>query len=325
MSNKITKNELHEDIVQTLDDVNVHKAEDAIHLAGGTANAITVTTPQGNYAYEQFKQLRFKAVADSTGNVTINVDGKGAVPALKFDGTQLPAGAIKANKVYDFYYDTANGGRFFLIAKASGNATANDVLAPKTFSSDEGEFVGAIPTQTGGTITPSTTNQVKPAGYYPTAITVTGESKLIPDNIRQGITLFNVAGNLQPKNIKSGRVLVNISGTTLTVPHNAGFTPSVAIAVVEGEIYKSEFRMGGTYLYARLINPTLYRNGSTSTVLNLKADVNGPDISMDTRDNFISITGVNTSTLTISIGGTNSRLTSSEGLDRAYVSYFLLA
>lgn len=71
--------------------------EDAIHLAGGTTSAITVATG-ANYTYGQFKQLKFKASANNTGNVTINVDGKGAVPALKFDGTQLAEGAIKQTK-----------------------------------------------------------------------------------------------------------------------------------------------------------------------------------------------------------------------------------
>lgn len=117
--------------------------EFVINTTGGTANAITITTEAG-YSYGPNKQLRFKAGFTNTGNVTINVDGEGVKPALKFDGTQLPAGSIKAGKVYDWYYDTASGGRFFLMAKASGNVVAGDVLAGKTFSSDDGEGTGTL-------------------------------------------------------------------------------------------------------------------------------------------------------------------------------------
>ncbi|MEK5215321.1 hypothetical protein [Psychrobacillus sp. FSL H8-0487] len=155
-------------ISASYEEFTTHKAEDAIHLATGTANAITILTGS-DYTYGQFKQLRFKAVANNTGNVTINVDGKGIVPALKFDGTQLAAGAIKANKIYDWYYDTASGGRFFLIAKASGTAVVGDVLAGKPFSNDDGEQIGTMPNR-GSVGTQNLTSQnaqyVIPAGYH---------------------------------------------------------------------------------------------------------------------------------------------------------------
>lgn len=119
-------------------------AQNSIYNAGGTANAITVATTNGDYSYAQFKRLSIRAATDNTGDVTINVDGKGAVPALKYDKSQIPAGGIKAGKVYDFYYDTVNA-CFFLIAKASGNAVAADVLAGKTFSNDtDSGLVGTL-------------------------------------------------------------------------------------------------------------------------------------------------------------------------------------
>ncbi|MER2048995.1 MAG: hypothetical protein ABTA23_12185 [Solibacillus sp.] len=176
LQNLITQNKDNLILLQT--QVSRHLDEDAIHLATGTANAITISTPQGDYAYGQFKQLKFKAIANNTGNVTINVDGKGAVPALKFDGTQLAAGAIKANKIYEWYFDESSGGRFFLIAKASGNAVAGDVLAGKIFSNDDGEFIG--------TLSPDT----KWARLTPTKSIITSSNPYIDEYTITGLTFI---------------------------------------------------------------------------------------------------------------------------------------
>lgn len=215
MSNKITKNELHVDIVQELSESKKHIAEDAIHSVGGTPNAITVTTPQANYSYGQFKQLHFKASSTNTGNVTINVDGKGAVPALKFDGTQLAANAIKAGKIYDWYYDTASGGRFFLIAKASGTAVVEDVLASKPFSNDDGEFIGIMPNQGTYNITPSTINKAIPLGYHNGLGAVQGSPNLTPENIKKDVNMFGVIGSYIMPTLKYQSITRNTSNVTV--------------------------------------------------------------------------------------------------------------
>lgn len=105
-----------------------------ILTATGTANAITL-----NVTLQDKKKYSFKAIANSTGAVTIN--GK---PLKKSDGTQIGSGGIKSGKVYDFYYDaTANS--VFNLAKADGNATVADVLAGKTFSNgDEAGLTGTM-------------------------------------------------------------------------------------------------------------------------------------------------------------------------------------
>lgn len=149
------------------DGISSIDAANSIYSAGGTANAITVTTANGDYSYAQFKKLSIKAASNNTGNVTINVDSKGAVPALKYDKSQLPAGAIKAGKVYDFYYDTTNT-CFFLIAKASGNTVAAHVLAGDTCSTDMGDVVGTM--------------------------------DLKSENIRKGVNYAGIVGNLSPRN-----------------------------------------------------------------------------------------------------------------------------
>lgn len=210
-----------------------HEAETTIQLAGGTANAITVTTG-GSFTYTQFRKISFKAIADNTGNVTLNVDGKGAVPVLKFDGSQLPAGNIKNGKVYDFYYDTASGGRFFLIAKASGNVSATDVLAGKTCSTDNGDVVGIMPDNGAVIITPSTVNQTIANGRHNGGGYVKGDANLIASNIISGKSIFGVAGSatvasLGGKRWASGTVSGDASSYNYAIVSGLAFKPSIIL------------------------------------------------------------------------------------------------
>jgi hypothetical protein len=140
-------------------DADAHKAETAVLIpqAGSTANAIVLSLTVG-----QNKQFTFKAAADNIGNMTINT-----LPFLKLDGSQIPAGGIKNGKVYDFYYDSVSGGRFFLLARASGTATIDKVLAGETFSNDNDS--GLVGTR--------------------------DESQLIPANVRKGVTIADVTGD----------------------------------------------------------------------------------------------------------------------------------
>lgn len=115
--------------------VDAHKAENAVLIpqTGSTENAILL-----DIVLTDKKKGSFRASANNTGNMTIN--GK----AFKKDSTtQISVGGVKANKVYDFYYDLANDG-VFILAKASGTAQPSDVLAGKTFSNDDGEQVGTL-------------------------------------------------------------------------------------------------------------------------------------------------------------------------------------
>ena len=121
--------------------VTTHLADIAVQVpqAGSTANALVLNIiPTANMPY------KVKAAAENTGNMTIN-----AKPFLNLDGSQLAAGKIKSGKVYDFYYDAGSGGRFFLLARASGTAVVADVLAGKTFSNDnDTDIVGTMPDYT---------------------------------------------------------------------------------------------------------------------------------------------------------------------------------
>jgi hypothetical protein len=79
----------------------------------------------------------------------------------------------------------------------SGNATAGDLRAGKTATTDNGEVAGELPVRTGGTVVPSTVNQIKQAGIYDSDIVVQGSSNLVAGNIRKGVNLFNISGSLE--------------------------------------------------------------------------------------------------------------------------------
>ncbi|WP_029100227.1 hypothetical protein [Brevibacillus thermoruber] len=83
--------------------------------------------------------------------------------------------------------------------KLVGDAQPSDVRAGKTFSNADGnDKVGTLPVRatSAQTITPGTTNQVLQAGIYDGAITVLGDPDLVASNIRSGINIFGVVGNV---------------------------------------------------------------------------------------------------------------------------------
>ncbi|MNJ28661.1 Phage tail fiber repeat protein [compost metagenome] len=117
------------------------------------------------------------------------------------------------------------------IVKATGNAVTADVLSGRTFSNaGANNLIGSMPNRgSGGTVTPGTTNQTKAAGYYSSAITIAGDSNLVADNIKSGIKIFDVVGNLQPKRyheVKLGTMAYN-SSITVTIP----FDPMIASVI----------------------------------------------------------------------------------------------
>jgi|GEM_PF-6691253 len=143
----IIEGEIHPLIKSEFEKVETKINENKENFESQMAESTTILTPTGtansiilDITMSDKKKYSFKAIANSTGNVTIN--GK---PFKKPDGTQIGSGGIKVNKVYDFYYDLASES-VFILAKAIGNAAVGDVLAGKTFSnSDDNELIGTMP------------------------------------------------------------------------------------------------------------------------------------------------------------------------------------
>jgi len=194
----------------------------SVLAAGGTANAITVTTG-GDFKYTQGRRITFVAGYTNTGATTTNVDAEGAVPLLKYDGTALTGGEIVAGRAYEAYHDTASGGRFFLLARTMGDAVAANVLASKTFSNNNGVgLTGTMPNKVGSAtiFTPGTTDQTIPQGYYGGAAgdgKVLGDANLVAANLVG--TIFNIAGTAKKHK----------TGTYIFSPYEGGYQFAIEI------------------------------------------------------------------------------------------------
>lgn len=79
--------------------------------AGGTANALTITTNSPFTAYATGQIAVFKAASTNTGATTINANSIGAKSVRKDGDADLEGGELSANHYYGVIYSTAlNGG-----------------------------------------------------------------------------------------------------------------------------------------------------------------------------------------------------------------------
>ncbi len=78
-------------------------------------------------------------------------------------------------------------------------ATENDVLQGETFySGDKDIKTGNIPSKGAETFTPSTSNQTISSGQYLSGTqTILGDNDLVPENIKDGVSIFGVTGTLE--------------------------------------------------------------------------------------------------------------------------------
>ena len=147
------------------------------------------------------------------------------------------------------------------IIKSTGNAVVADVITGKTFSNGTGNnLTGTMPNHgAGGTVTPGTTNQTKPAGYYSGPITVLGDADLVPGNIRSGVDLFGVVGSLVPRFFaggnyyisSAGKIFVNANGTTSAADRfvevtGLGFKP-ILIVITYGLKSMTLYKSGASF------------------------------------------------------------------------------
>lgn len=158
--------------------------------ATGTGTAIVVSKPS-ILAMRAGLNLTFIASASNSGAATtLRINALTAANVYKPGTTDAPN--IVAGKAYTVWF---NGTNFFLQASAEGTATAAQVLAGYTFSSDAGTGLSGSMVNNGalGTYTPGTTNQSIPAGYT-TGGTVAGDADLTVGNIKVGVNIFGVVG-----------------------------------------------------------------------------------------------------------------------------------
>ena len=90
------------------DALNVAQAQDGsttYAVAGGSANALTVTLAPAITAYVEGQAVVFSAASNNTAAATINVNSVGAKNLLRKDGSSLKVNDLQADFVYTAIYD----------------------------------------------------------------------------------------------------------------------------------------------------------------------------------------------------------------------------
>ena len=105
------------------------------------------------------------------------------------------AGDIRTGKTAYVDGEKITGNLVLGVDTADANATAGDLLAGKTAYVGGSKITGSAPAKAATTITPTTTNQTVAAGTHLTGIlTIKGDSNLLAENIKSGVTIFGIEG-----------------------------------------------------------------------------------------------------------------------------------
>ncbi len=177
-------------------------------VATGTANAYAVSISPAPSSYSDFLAVSVRINADSTGPATLNVNGLGARPLKKANGND--AVGLKANGIYTFRYNASTAAFILQGEGGNGNAQPGDVRKGKTFSNDYGDQVGALDL-----------------------------SKLVPENIKRGVTIDGVTGTVFEDEVNplitGERYLVYEDNTYVSFSAPTGGSPSTIVkeAIVE--------------------------------------------------------------------------------------------
>lgn len=234
--------------------------------AGGTANGITVTANSDFTTYANGRMIAFKAAADNTGAVTLNVNSIGAKTVRKMDTSgdvALVSGDIKQNGVYVARYNTSlNGG-------AGGWQLINPPILPTGTS---GHVIGYLD----GANTWSAAQTIGSAVYTEYSggdiASVVGGATSIGSLI-QGRSSGHMVVGLRENGTDDSFAIISGGGNwttdetydTLIAKFNANGTTSLGGAVtVSGSVTASSFSTSGTATAASF-------SGSGSSLTNLNA------------------------------------------------------
>ena len=158
-----------------------------------TASGDTVTAPAGYYA-----SAASKAVA--AGSVSIPGDTISVTPSISVSSGGLVSAVVTDSKT--------------VIPSVTPGyvSSASSVVMPVV-----GTSTSQLPVQAAQTITPTTSDQTIASGKYLTgAQTIKGDANLAAENIKDGVTIFGVAGTLKSGGDGTPYSLIAISNVKTT-------------------------------------------------------------------------------------------------------------
>lgn len=134
------------------------------------------------------------------GKVIVGADGEPLTGTLALSGTAADSQVLSGQTYYNTDAKTKRTGSMVNRGAVSQSLGINgSYTIPAGYHNGSGKVTQSIPTRGAATITPGTANQTAiSAGYYASGnVIVAGDSKLIPANIKKGVTIFGKRGTFE--------------------------------------------------------------------------------------------------------------------------------
>lgn len=191
-------------------------------VAGGTADALTLTLSPAITAYNNGMMFRFVSGASAnTGAATLAVNGLAAT-AIQFNGAALSAGAIAANTVYTvLYYNSI----FHLFGQAAGSSGGvpkrQTVLSSSVDSNGLPNFITAgsgLSAAIAATTTPvvlTASNGFGPAGQVDLVGRVTADTTI--SSLTGAQTVSSITRSSQTATVTTGSAHNLVTGAEITM------------------------------------------------------------------------------------------------------------
>lgn len=165
--------------VTTATDADFDTITGNIEKIGGDTTISAGDVLSGKVAYAKGKYITGSMPNNGAKTAALDCGESYNIPSGYHNG----AGRVSANS---------------LASQTGATAAASDILSGKTAYVNGSKITGNIPSKAAAIYTPGTTNQEIAAGQYLSGKqTIKGDANLLAANIKKGISIFGVTGNLE--------------------------------------------------------------------------------------------------------------------------------